>query len=58
MFFSPYSIAITSLGEERGGLCAFRAFVRFACVGLCLFTLPLGVTCDCGALWTFLLTFL
>ena len=28
MFFSPFSIAITSLGEERANLSAFRTFVR------------------------------
>ena len=27
VFFSPLSIAITSLGEERANLSAFRAFV-------------------------------
>ena len=27
--FSPFSIAIISLGEERANLSAFRAFVRF-----------------------------
>ena len=40
---SPFSIAITSPGEERAGLCAFRAFVSFACDGLCRFPLPLSV---------------
>ena len=35
VFFSPFSIAITSLGEERANLGAFRAFFRFV--------LPLGV---------------
>ena len=30
LFFSPLSIAITSLGEERAGLCAFRTFDCFA----------------------------
>ena len=43
VFFSSISIAITSLGKERAGLCAFRAFVYFARVDLCLFPLPLGV---------------
>ena len=38
-FFSPFSIAITSLGKES----AFRTFVRFALVRFCLFPLPLGV---------------
>ena len=41
--FSPFSIAITSLGEERANLGAFRTFVQFALVWLCLFPLPLGV---------------
>ena len=31
-FFSPFSIAITSLGEERANLSAFRTFVRFVLV--------------------------
>ena len=41
--FSPFSIAITSLGEERASLDAFCTFVRFALVWLCLFLLRLGV---------------
>ena len=41
--FSPFSIAITSLGEERANLGAFRTFVRFVLVWICLFPLPLGV---------------
>ena len=43
MFSSPFSIAITSLGEERAKLSAFRTFVRFALVLFCLFPLSLGV---------------
>ena len=43
VFFSPFSIAITSLGEERASLGAFRTFVRFALVWFCRFPLPLGV---------------
>ena len=43
VFFSPFSIAITSLGEERANLSAFRAFVRFVLVWFCRFPLPLGV---------------
>ena len=43
VFFSPFSIAITSLGEEKANLSAFRTFVRFALVYFCLFPLPLGV---------------
>ena len=41
--FIPFSIAITSLGEERASLSAFRTFVRFALVWFCCPTLPLGV---------------
>ena len=43
VFFSPSSIAITSLGEERANLSVFRKFVRFAFVWFCVFPLPLGV---------------
>ena len=43
VFFSPFSIAITSLREERANLSAFRTFVRFVLVWICRFPLPLGV---------------
>ena len=43
VFFSPFSITITSLGEERANLSAFRTFVRFVLIWFCLFPLPLGV---------------
>ena len=43
VFFSPFSIAITSLGEEKANLSAFRTFVRFVLVLICRFPLPLGV---------------
>ena len=43
MFFSPFSIAITSLGEVRANLSAFRTFVPFVLVWICRFPLPLGV---------------
>ena len=43
VFFSPFSIAITSLGEERANLSAFRRFVRFVLVWICRFPFPLGV---------------
>ena len=43
VFFSPFSIAITSLAEERANLGAFRTFVRFVLVLICRFPLPLGV---------------
>ena len=42
-FFSPFSIAIASLGEERANRSAFRTFVRFELVWICRFPLPLGV---------------
>ena len=32
VFFSPFNIAITSLGEERANLSAFHTLVRFALV--------------------------
>ena len=41
--FCPFSIAITSRGEERTNLSAFRMFARFALVWFCLFPLPLVV---------------
>ena len=40
VFFSPFSIAITSLGEDRANLSVFRTFVRFVLVWICRF--PLG----------------
>ena len=43
VFFSPFSIAITSLGEERTNLSVCRTFVRFVLVWICRFPLPLGV---------------
>ena len=43
LFFSPFSIAITSLGKERANPIAFRTFVRFVLVWFCWFPLPLGV---------------
>ena len=43
VFFSPFSIAITSLGEKRANLSAFHTIVRFMLVWICRFPLPLGV---------------
>ena len=37
MFFCPFSIAITSLWEERANLSAFRTFVRVVLVWICRF---------------------
>ena len=42
-FFSPFSNAITSLGDERANLNAFRIFDRFVLVWICQFPLPLDV---------------
>ena len=58
-FFSPFSIAITSLGEERANLSAFRTFVPFALVWLSIssWCLSRAAVCDCGTPWTFLLPF-
>ena len=48
VFFSPFSIAITSLEGERAELCVFRAFVCFARVGFVsfLFLLVSEIGCD------------
>ena len=43
VFFNTFSIAVTSLGEEKANLSACRTFVRFALVWYCLFPLPVGV---------------
>ena len=57
---SPLSIAITSIGDEKASLGAFRTFVWFALVWFCLFPLPLGVweglpSVIFGTPWAFLL---
>ena len=57
VFFSPFSIAITSLGEGRANLNAFRMFDRFVLLwnlsvsssSLCL---ERAAVCDCGTPWT------
>ena len=53
VFFSPFSIAITSLGEERANLSAFRTFVRFVLVWIYRLTctswyLGRAAVCDRG----------
>ena len=60
VFFSHFSIANTSLGEERTSLGAFRTFVRFA--PACFFSvfyfswcLGRAAVCNCCTAWTFLL---
>ena len=48
VFSSPFSIAITSLGEERANLSAFRTFVRFVLVRFVGFLFLLGSGKGCG----------
>ena len=60
--FSPFSIVITSLGEERANLSAFRTFVRialvwFLSVSSSFWCLGRAAAYDCGTPWTFSLTF-
>ena len=43
VFFSPFSIAITSFGEEIANLSAFCTFVLVVLVWICLLPLPPGV---------------
>ena len=62
MFSVLLAFAITSLGEERANLSAFRTFVRFyACLDLSVSSSSWGLgraaVCDCGTPWTFLLPF-
>ena len=42
VFFSTFSIAISSLEEERVNLSVFRMFVRIALVWFSLYPIPLG----------------
>ena len=63
VFFSPFSIAIASLGEERANLSAFSYVCSVcACLDLSVSSSSWGlgraVVCDCGSTWTFLLPFL
>ena len=62
VFLSPFSIAITLLGEERANLSAFYICSICACLVLSVFfssswCLGRAVVCECGTLWTFLLPF-
>ena len=62
VFYSPFSIAITSLGEERANLSAFCTFVRFVLVWILSVSssswgLGRAAVCDCGTPWTLLLPF-
>ena len=58
--FSPFSIAITSLREERATLSAFSYVCSdCACLDLSVSSSSYGLgraaVCDCGTPWTFLL---
>ena len=62
VFFSPFSIAITSLGEERTNLGDFRTVCSIcACLDLSVssssWCLGRAAVCDCGTSRTFLLPF-
>ena len=43
VIFNPFSIAMTSLWEERSNLSTFRTFIRCALFWFCLFPHPLCV---------------
>ena len=63
VIFSPFSIVITSLGEERANLSAFRTFVRFVLVWFLSVSssswcLGGAAVCDCSIPRTFFLPFL
>ena len=60
LFFSPLSIAITSLGEERANLCFLYLCSICSYMVLSTFSWCLGkaAACDCDTSWTFLLPFL
>ena len=62
VFFSHFSIVITSLGKERANLSAFRTFFSIcACLVLSVssssWCLVRAAACDCGIPWVFLLPF-
>ena len=48
VFFSTFSIAITSLGEERPNLSAFRTFVQFVFIWFYRFLFLLVSGKGCG----------
>ena len=61
VFFSPFSIVITSLGEETANLsisyvCSICAYFILS-VSSSSWCLRRAVVCDCGTRWTFLLPF-
>ena len=62
VFFSPFSIPITSLGEEIANLSVFVCCSICACLDLSVssssWCLGRAAVCDCGTPWTFLFPFL
>ena len=61
VFFSPFSIVITSLGEESANLSVFRCFSICACLVLSVSSSSWcqgrAAVYNCGTPWTFLLSF-
>ena len=61
VFFSPFSIAITSLGEKRASLGVFVFLFDLRLFGLSVssssWCLGRVAAYDCGTPWTFLLPF-
>ena len=56
--FQSFSIAITSLGEERPNISAFRTFDRFVLVWIMSVSssswcVGRAAVCDCGTPWIF-----
>ena len=58
VFFSPFSIAITSLGEEGANFSAFRTVCASLDLSVSSWGLGRAAVCDCGTPWTFVLPFL
>ena len=61
VFFSPFSIAVTSLGEERANLSAFHVCSICACLVLSVssssWCLGKAAACDSGTPWSSFYTF-
>ena len=55
MFFSHFSIAITSLGERELILVLFARLFDLRLFGFVSWCLGRAAACDCGTPWTFLL---
>ena len=59
VFFSLFSVAITSLGEESGNLRASYVCLICACLILSVYSsswcLGRAAVCECGTPWTFFL---